>query len=493
MKKRKKSYNRTGGTVPAVRQPYRTNCPPGTPKRSASDGYANAAAFLGEESELISAGTFYRSNLTSDAELLTVAYRESWLAKRIIDMPSEDMTRAWYNLSSSLEKKELRRLKLLEARHSVKQEITNAIRWARLYGGSLALMVIRGEEDSLDQPLDQDLLLPDCFQGLLVLDRAQGIEPSAELVTDLDDPDFGLPAYYTAELNLDSGNSGANPAVLGASSPAAYRGPRSIRIHHSRVLRFVGRELPQREMERENFWGASELEHIWEELQKRSAASANIAQLIFQANITTLKMSDFGEMMAVGTEEQKRQVLDTIRQENRFRTSFGLQMLSAGDTLENHSYSFAGLSEIYESFMMDMAGAAEIPATKLFGRSPQGMNATGESDLRNYYEMIAQLQERMLRPALEKLLPVMAISCWGYAPEDMEIVFQPVMTTSAMDRAELAAKLSESVISAFQAGLITREEAVDELAGRGVGLGVWTKIGADAVIPQDEGKRLFSF
>ena len=494
MKKKKRSYSHLRAE-PRSHNPTLSQPKTHTAKvpHTASDGYANAAAFLGEESELISAGTFYRSNLTSDAELLTVAYRESWLAKRIIDMPSEDMTRAWYNLSSSLEKKELRRLKLLEARHSVKQEITNAIRWARLYGGSLALMVIRGEEDSLDQPLDQDLLLPDCFQGLLVLDRAQGIEPSAELVTDLDDPDFGLPAYYTAELNLDSGNSGANPTAPGAGSPAPYRGPRSIRIHHSRVLRFVGRELPQREMERENFWGASELEHIWEELQKRSAASANIAQLIFQANITTLKMSDFGEMMAVGTEEQKRQVLDTIRQENRFRTSFGLQMLSAGDTLENHSYSFAGLSEIYESFMMDMAGAAEIPATKLFGRSPQGMNATGESDLRNYYEMIAQLQERMLRPALEKLLPVMAISCWGYAPEDMEIVFQPVMTTSAMDRAELAAKLSESVISAFQAGLITREEAVEELANRGVGLGVWTKIGADGAMPEDEGKRLFSF
>ena len=76
-------------------------------------------------------------------------------------------------------------------------------------------------------------------------------------------------------------------------------------------------------------------------------------------------------------------------------------------------HSFAGLSDIYESFMMDMAGAAEIPATKLFGRSPQGFNSTGESELRNYYDMIAQSQERNLRPALEKLLPVMAVSCWG--------------------------------------------------------------------------------
>ena len=125
---------------------------------------------------------------------------------------------------------------------------------------------------------------------------------------------------------------------------------------------------------------------------------------------------------------------------------------------------------------MDMAGAAEIPATKLFGRSPEGMNSTGESDLRNYYEMISQLQERVLRPALEKLLPVMAVSCWGYVPEDLEIVFQPVMTTSAMDRAEMIDRLSASVISAFQAGLLTREQALAELKARGQDLGFYTTL-----------------
>ena len=429
----------------------------GTARRFAFDGYSNSAAFLGDESPLLSSGTFVRSGLTSDPELLTAMYRESWLTKRIIDTPSEDMTRAWYRLSAVREPEEIHALRRLEARHSVKQELTNALRWARLYGGSLALMVIRGEEDRLDRPLEQDLLLPDCFQGLLVLDRAQGIEPSPELVSDLDDPDFGLPASYT--VNLDTEDC------------------RSVTLHHSRVLRFVGRELPRTETVRENFWGASEMEHIYEELLKRSAASANIAQLLFQANVTTLKMADFGDLLASGTEEQKRNVISAMQMENRFRTSFGVQLLSKDDAYENHAYSFAGLSEIYEQFMMDMAGAAEIPATKLFGRSPQGMNATGESDLRNYYDMIASLQERQLRPALEKLLPVMAVSCWGYVPEDLEFVFEPVMTTSPAERAELVQKLSSDVIQAFQAGLLTREEALAELKSRGEELGVYTKIG----------------
>ena len=424
--------------------------------RASMDGYSNAAAFLGEASPLLSAGTFVRSGLSSRPEVLTAAYREFWLATRIIDTPPEDMTRAWYTLTGDFSEEDLAALKRLESRHSVKQEITDALRWARLYGGAIALMVIRGESGRLDQPLDLDMLLPGCFQGLLVIDRSQGISPSLELEDDLDDPDYGLPMYYDVDLDI--------------------REPGTVRIHHSRVLRFVGRELPKPDMLRENYWGASELEHLWDELQKRSATSANIAQLIFQANITTLKMSNFGEELAMGTDGRKHGILSLLEEENRARTSFGLQILSKDDSLENHSYSFAGLSDVYEAFMMDIAGAAEIPATKLFGRSPQGFQSTGESDMRNYYEMISGLQERHLRPALERLLPVMAVSCWGFLPGDLSFVFNPLTTESPDHAAELIDKLSSSVIEAYKAGLISRESAVEELKARGEPYAFWTKI-----------------
>ncbi len=376
------------------------------------------------------------ASLTDNPPLLTALYRESWLVKRIIDMPCEDMTRAWYELSPALPPEDLELLRALEARHEIRREITGAIRWARLYGGACALMVLRGQEDRLDQPLQPDLIAPGDFQGLLVRDRVDGVEPSLTLESDLDDPDFGYPLYYDFQT-----------ADLG-----------HLRVHHSRVLRFTGRDLPRREEEAAQFWGASELEHIWEELQKRSSTSANIARLVFQANVTTLKMSDFGELMALGTDQQRRQVLSAVEEQNRLRNSFGLQLLSAGDTYENHPYSFSGLSEVYEAFMMDMAGAAGIPATRLFGRSPDGMNATGESDLKNYYELIGQMQERHLRPALERLLPVMAMSCWGCVPEKLDLRFPSLMTTSPREEAEIQAQRTDTLVRAVQAGLLTPEE-----------------------------------
>ena len=431
-----------------------------------ADGYSNVAAFLGDDSTLLSSGSFRRNNLSSNLDQLTTMYRVNWLCKRIIDMPTEDMVRSWYKLSTDISEDDIHDLIRLEAKNNIKQEIADAIRWSRLYGGSIALIVIKDQDDLLDLPLDIDSLSFDCFKGLLVLDRTQGISPSIEIEDNMDDPDFGLPMYYNVSYDLGGHLS-------------------TMRIHHSRILRFVGRELPHSEMISESYWGASEMEHIYEELMKRSATSANIAQLLFQANITTLKMSDFGEALALGSDSQKNNILNAIETENRFRSSFGIQLLSSGDSMENLSYSFSGISDIYEQFMMDMAGAAEIPATKLFGRSPQGLNSTGESDLKNYYETIAQMQERHLRPALEKLVPIMAISCWGYCPESIEIVFDPLVTISPKDRAEMVNIGSNMIFRAFELNLISKEEACSELKALGNQYGYWTKLSDTIVKPDD--------
>ena len=427
-----------------------------TESRRAVDGFINTLAYLGEASELNKANDYERHSITHDYETLTVMYRENWLAKRIIDTPCEDMTRAWYTISSELEQDKLDELAKLEAKHNIKQEITNMLRWARLYGGAAAVMVIKDQEDMLDQPMDYDTLVPGCFRGLIVVDRIRGLYPSLELEDDMDDPEFGYPKYYDVILDDTTGES--------------------LRIHHSRMLMARGRMLPIQEEINEEYWGASEIEHVYEELQKRNATSANIAQLVFQANVSAMRIGNFGEALAMGTEDQKRKVMESIFNVNRIKNSFGLLLMGNEDSYEQHPYSFAGIAEVYESFMLDMAGAAEIPATKLFGRSPQGMNATGESDMKNYYEMLAQLQERNLRPAIEKLLPVMAMSLWGVIPEDMEIVFEPLMTTTPDQRADIMTKQAGAIIQAFSTGLISQKTALLELQEQGKSIGAWTNI-----------------
>ena len=431
------------------------------PTMKAADAFTNSLAYLGGANELEKANDYTRRSITASTELLTVLYRENWLAKRIIDTPCDDMTRAWYDLETAVEQEQLDKFFKAEDHHNVKQEITDAIRWARLYGGAVAIMVIKGQEDMLDQPLDYDMLMPGCFKGLLVVDKAFDITAGDELEDDMDDPDFGEPLYYDVTVDRDSAET--------------------VRIHHSRLLVFKGRRLPKTEEAMERYWGASELEHIYEELQRMDATSANIAQLVFQANLRTLKVGDYGEALAMGTDQQVQALYKMLERQNRIMNSQGVQLLGAEDSMEQHPYTFTGIAEMYEKFCMNMAGAAEIPATKLFGRSPEGMNATGESDMKNYYSMISQLQERILKPALEKLLPVMFMSEWGKVPDDYDIVFNPIDSPTPTERAGINAQLTGTVIQAFNGGLISQKTALKELISQGTEIGAWGKISPEDV------------
>ena len=94
--------------------------------------------------------------------------------------------------------------------------------------------------------------------------------------------------------------------------------------------------------------------------------------------------------------------------------------------------------------------------------------------------MIAGLQERHLRPALERLLPVMAISCFGYLPENLDFVFNPLATVTAEEAEELAGKLSDRVEKLYSAGLLTYEEARSELKTVGEKYAAYSGIDPDA-------------
>ena len=157
-------------------------------------------------------------------------------------------------------------------------------------------------------------------------------------------------------------------------------------------------------------------------------------------------------------------------------SNMGVQVMDAEDGMESHQYTFGGLADCYKNFIMDICGAAEIPATRLFGRSPEGMNATGESDLQNYYEMITKNQESTLRPILNKLLPVLCMSILGAVPDDLDYEFNPVRQPSDEDLVDLAKAGTENVIQAYNAGLVSQRTALLELKQQSERTGIWTNI-----------------
>ncbi len=397
------------------------------------------------------------SRLTQNYALLNSLYRNDWIANKIIDSVAEDMTKNWFDIKSQLQPDAIDKFHRAERQIHIKSEILDGIRWARLFGGAAGVMIIEGQEDMLEEPLDLRTVTPDSFKGLIVADRWSGVYPDTALVQDLSDPDFGTPEYYNFSMSETEMAQG-------------------IRVHHSRVVRFIGRDLPYIERMTEMYWGMSELEHVYTELNKRNTTSENVANLIFQANLKTYKMSDLGQLLSSVDANLQAQLYKTIQMQNFLMNSMGVNVMDKEDDFQTNSYTFTGLSEIYNDFMQDIAGAAEIPATRLFGRSPAGMNATGESDLTNYYDKVAQLQESKLRPVIEKLLPVMCMSVFGKIPDDLDFDFNPVCETSEEQRSALIQQSSGAIVSVFQSGLISQRTALMELRQSGVALNMWSNI-----------------
>lgn len=430
--------------------------PPQPIRSRALDAFTNMLARLGAGTPNLLEGTEYTTErMTRDFATLNALYRESWIVRRIVDVIPADMLKNWITITSGIEPAVEKKISIALRRTQLIDKLKRGMQWGRLYGGALGIMLVKHQGNDLTTPLRLDYIMPGDFAGMLIFDRWNGVSPSSELVDDVTDPEYSYPKYYTIS---DPTNGGM------------------VQIHHSRCIRFPGNLLPYWEELSELQWGASVIEPVMDDLKKRDNVSWNIAQLTFMANLRVLKMEDLGQLLSSTDAISQRELYNTIQAQNILMSNMGLQIMDSKDSMETHQYTFGGLADVYQQFLMDIAGAAEMPVTKLFGRSPAGLNATGESDLQNYYDMIAEKQESYLRPILNKVLPPFIISTLGSMPDDFDFDFDPVAEPSDKERAELAKTGTDNVVAAFNAGLISQRMALQELKQQSERTGVWTNI-----------------
>ena len=407
-----------------------------------ADAFSNPLFHLGYGSQSPLEATEYPlTRMTYDYALLNSLYRSNWVVQNVVGIIPDDMLREGFTVSGAISPQYQQALDRCLRQTQLYDRINEGMRWGRLYGGAAGLILIRGQED-LSKPLDLETILPGTFAGLYIVDRWSGITPGMELVSDWTDPDFGLPKYY--DINMADGST-------------------VVSVHHSRILRFVGRELPYLEKMAEMYWGESEVEALYADIVKHDNVAANMAALTFRANVDSMEVENLDQLFSVAPSAIQQRFWNMMQAQSVLKSNFGMQLVNKGDTVKNTQYTFTGLQEIYDSMCLDLSGASRIPVTKLFGRAPAGLNATGESDLQNYYDYVDTLRESKLRPILEKLLPIIAMSVWGGVPEELEIQFPPLWTPTAKEVAEIAKAKAETIIAAFQANLLDQATAQREL------------------------------
>lgn len=432
--------------------------------KRALDAYSNVAANLGVgANNLAQAANYVMQRMTWNYQTLNILFRDNWIAKAIIEKPANEMLKNGFEIQTQLDPDKVSKIMQVWTKTKTKEKFLQCLKWARLYGGCVLVPMISNQPD-LSQPLDYDELLPGSYKGCFLVDRWSGVSPSLETVTDIDDPDFGQPEYYLVSEN---------------GSGSTYK------IHHSRLIKMIGRELPYWEEIAENYWGASEIEHVFTELKKRDDTSSNISFLIFLANIRVIKNSNLSQLITLGDQDGAQRVYDTMQTINRLMCNTGILAIDSEDDFSEHQYTFTGINDVYESFMLDISGAAEIPIDKLFGRSPTGFNSGAET-LQNYYDMIQEKQETSVRTPLEKLIKIITMSAIGEIPDDMEIVFNPIRRPADLEKADLAQKYSQPILDAFTAGIIGKGTVLRELKQQSPMTGLWTNITDDMIKQADE-------
>lgn len=431
-----------------------------------ADAFSNPLFHLGYGSQSPLEATEYPlTRMTYDYALLNSLYRSNWVVQNVVGIIPDDMLREGFTVSGAVSPKYQQELDRCLRQTQLYARINEGMRWGRLYGGAAGLILIRGQED-LSKPLDLETILPGTFAGLYIVDRWSGITPGMELVSDLTDPDFGLPKFYDISM--------ADGSII-------------VSVHHSRIIRFLGRELPYLEKMAEMYWGESEVEALYADIVKHDNVAANMAALTFRANVDSMEVENLDQLFSVAPSAIQQRFWNMMQAQNVLKSNFGMQLVNKGDTVKNTQYTFTGLQEIYDSMCLDLSGASRIPVTKLFGRAPAGLNATGESDLQNYYDYVDTLRESKLRPILEKLMPIIAMSVWGGVPEDLDIQFPPLWTPTAKEVAEIAKAKVETIVAAFQANLLDQAIAQRELKKLAEETSMFDSI-SEETIKKNEGK-----
>lgn len=420
-----------------------------------TDGFDNfvAGLGLGQPNQLAQSGYTKGNEVTRKRSTLEAAYRDSWVVGRMVDVVAEDMLREGITLKAQLKPGDSEAFTLNMRRLGVPGRLSSAIKWGRLYGGGLAVILIDG--DDLEEPLRVEDVQQGSFRGLHVLDRWQ-VTPSNETISELGSM-LGYPESYA----VHTGPEGSK--TLGAH------------IHHSRVIRFIGVELPYYERLREQQWGASVVERAYDRILALDSSTHGAANLMLRSYLRTIGVDGLRDILAAGGAAEKalHKMFAMLR---LMQTNEGVTLLDKNDTFTTHSWSFAGVYDVLQAFAEQIAGATGIPLVRLLGQSPKGFS-TGEADLRTYYDTIASQQEDDLRPAFEKLLPILARSLWGKPlPDGWDFEFPSLWQPSEPDKSTIATQDAQGVAGLHAAGLITESQALAELRRSGQLTGRWTGI-----------------
>lgn len=393
-----------------------------------TDSIRSLVAGLGDPTRDKAAAAYYGCQYITDEQLLN-AFRSGWLAKKIVTIPAQDATRKGREWQATTDQIEL--IEAEEKRLGFWGKLYDVQVKARLWGGA-AILIGTGDSDP-SQPLEPESVGKGGIKYLTVLSRREIV--AGQIDQDALSESYGRPRDYQ---------------VTGSVNMAT--------IHPSRLAVFVGAPHadPLMVSGPNHGWGDSVIESVYEAMRNADTTAANIASLVFEANVDVFRIPEFMHGLADPNYEQR--LLNRFALAATAKSINRALILDKDEEYDRKQITFASLPEIMQSFLQMVAGAADIPVTRLLGQSPAGMSATGESDMKNYHDRIQSMQAMEITPAIWRLDECLIRSALGSRPPEIFYSWAPLEQMSEKELAEIGKSNADTAAVLVNTGLFTPEE-----------------------------------
>jgi phage-related protein (TIGR01555 family) len=411
------------------------------------DGWVNPLTGHGGEHDKTQAAFFWSSGPIPRQEI-DALYEGDPIMARIVDDRVNEMfrvhpdiviDRAATSAPDSTDEKHEAKLRAAAKELGFFTALEDAVRWARKDGGAAIFLVYADGAQMHTQVVGAPEV-----KALLVLDRWQ--------VSVLEN-------YRSSTLAED----GQNLSAIG--TPRFYQVSTedfSVKVHASRIVPFFGRLMPPRIRPRYNGWGASVLQTPYQAVKMFWGAHQSANGLLSDLSQAVFKIEGLWDALVNGNKDK---IQERMRAVDRQRSSVRAIVLDTKEDFSRIPSQLAGIDGLLREVNTLLAASIDMPLTRLFGASPGGLNATGESDERHYYDSISSERGKRLTPSALRILQAIGAPM-GVQKGSIDLVWHPLYEPDPKETAEIEKLEAETDATRIADGVLDPAEVRAHLVGR---------------------------
>lgn len=395
-------------------------------KQSRMDSYQNVFMNLGTASDRSARSGIRFSHLINKSTLDNV-YLGDGLGRRIVDVVADEMFRAGFTVEGATDGPAIMsRWDEL----NLTQQFTDAVAWARLYGGSLMILGVNDGGDLTSELGDGELEFVRVYDRHQVTPFLRDIRPESrtygEIIQYQINPISGTPYY----------------------------------VHASRCHVFDGERLPNQIRHQNQGWGASCLQGIYDALTDYGMSHQHATSLLERKQQGVWSAESLAELCddSEGRDavQARLNMVDMVRSNGN---TIGVD--ASTEKYELLNGDLGGVVDVQDRKQLRISALTGIDEQILFTKTPSGQGADKTSVPESWKQLIGRKQKDEARPAVEKVVSLLTDD------QTWTIKFNPLSVPTEKEQAETANQWSQADERYSQLGWVSNDEGIETLRKRG--------------------------